>query len=189
MDDITGSFASQLTPGPIVPLTLPQWEARIDRETTGKRSQFRFLERRIFSSRAWRALSLVDREILLCYLNKVQFEVIKNKRPGRRDRKSVPLNANHLIVTNGEIKARGGVRSDRSISKARKELVRIGFLEAMRPGAFPQPGVYALSDRFLNFPDGNYEPQSPIPAGFSRYSRKCPAGTRGFPPTKPRALP
>jgi hypothetical protein len=188
MDDTTTNGAGQQTRGPITPLTQAQWGERIDRETNGKLGRFRFLERSIFSSRAYRSLDLPAREILHCYLNKIEFERTKrNSRPGRRRNDSAPLNANNLVVTNGEIKARGGVKSDRTISNARKRLVEIGFLDVVRPGAFPQPGVFALSNRYLNFPDGVYQPQTAVSRIFvhpvleARFSRKCPKGTRGFP--------
>lgn len=179
MHDNTANSLGQPISGPIIPLTPAQWEARIDRETTGKRGKFRFLERNIFSSRAWRALSLPAREILLIYLNKIQFDSAKDKRPGRRRNNDARVNANNLVVTNGEIRGRRGVKSERTMAKARAELVRVGFLDVVRPGAFPQPGIYALSSRFLQYP--NVEPAGPKPVAVPRYSRTCPAGRRGFP--------
>jgi len=86
--------------------------------------------------------------------------------------KPVPENARNLIVTNNEIKARGGVTSDTTISKARKRLVEIGFLDVVRSCMFPQPGIFGLSDRWKEYPHGDYHPKDKRPASFAPYSRQ-----------------
>lgn len=181
MNDTTISSAGQLAPVPILPLTPAQWGTRIDDEVAGKRGRFKFLERQAFSSRAYRSLSLPAREILLCYLNHVKYEKRpKQHGPGNRRHTGTSLNSGNLVVTNNEIKARGGVRSDSTIAKARQELVDCGFLDVVRPGAFPQPGIFALSSRFLQYPNGDYRAPDNMRAGVPRYSRKCTKGRRGF---------
>ena len=81
----------------------------------------------------------------------------------------MPENGNRLIVTNNEIKARGGVLSDRTISKARKELIEKGFLDVTTPSAFPLSGVYGLSNRYKQFPLGSYKPkEDALPVSFVR---------------------
>ena len=153
--------------------TVDEWSADIDMEVNGKKGAWRILSREVFSSKAYRDLSLPEREILHCYLNKVRF-IKPNKREQKRMKRSkpVPENGNNLILTNNEIKARGGVSSDTTISKARKRLVEIGFLEVIRPSRFPQPGIFGLSDRWKDYPKGNYQPKDNRPASFAPYSRQ-----------------
>ena len=88
--------------------TVGEWSADIDREVNGKLGAWRILPREVFSSKAYRDLSLPEREILHCYLNKVSF-VKPDKQDRRRMKlsKPVPENPRNLIVTNNEIKARG----------------------------------------------------------------------------------
>lgn len=152
--------------------TVDEWSADIDREVNGKRGAWKILSREVFSSRAYRDLSLPQREVLHCYLNKVKFTKPDTSKRRMRNNRSVPENPRDLIVTNNEIKARRGVTSDTTISKARKRLVEIGFLEVIRPCRFPQPGVFGLSDRWKEYPNGDYKPKDNRPASFAPYSRQ-----------------
>jgi hypothetical protein len=160
--------------------TPEDWAEDIERETSGALGRWAILPREIFSSKAYRALSLPEREVLLCYLNKVQYTPSKKDRKGVKKSRAVPENGNHLIVTNNEIKARGGIRSDKTISEARKRIVEIGFLDVVQPSAFPHPGIFALSTRFKNFPSKDYKPKDAKPVSFARYSRACPSGSNRF---------
>jgi len=114
-----------------------------------------------------------EREVLHCYLNKLNF-LKRDKGDKRRMKRSgaTPENADRLILTTNEIKARRGVTSERTISNARKRLVEIGFLDVVQPSKFPQPGIFALSDRWRKYPDGNYLPLDNKPVSFAPYSRK-----------------
>jgi hypothetical protein len=157
------------------------WAVDIDKESTGKLGSWRILPREIFSSKAYRELSLSEREVLHCYLNKVTYVKPKGSEKRRmKSSKSYPINGDALIVTNHEIMARGGVTSDSTISKARKRLVEMGFLNVITPAAFPQSGVYGLSDRYKNYPNGDYRPKDDKPVSFSRYSRSCEIGSNRF---------
>jgi len=153
--------------------TVDEWSADIDREVNGQKGAWKFLSREVFSSKAYRDLSLPEREILHCYLNKVRFRK-PDKREQRRMKRSnpVPENPKDLMVTNNEIKARRGVLSDTTISRARKRLVEIGFLEVIRPCRFPQPGIFGLSDRWKDYPNGDYKPKDNRPASFAPYPRQ-----------------
>jgi hypothetical protein len=153
--------------------TVDEWSADIDTEVNGKKGAWKILSREVFSSKAYRDLSLPEREILHCYLNKVRF-LKPDKRDQRRMKRSkpVPENGNNLILTNNEIKARGGVSSDTTIARARKRLVEIGFLDVIRPSRFPQPGVFGLSDRWREYPKGDYKPKDNRPASFAPYPRQ-----------------
>lgn len=161
--------------------TVEDWSADVDYEASGKLGSWRILPREIFSSKAYRALTLPEREVLLCYLNKVKFTK-KDKKDIRRSKnsKSVPENGNSLICTNNEIRARGGISSDSTISKARKQLVKIGFLDVITPSAFPHPGIFALSARYKNYPNGDYKTKDAKPVSHARYARACPAGSNRF---------
>ena len=153
--------------------TVGEWSADIDKEVNGKLGAWRILPREVYSSKAYRDLSLPEREILHCYLNKVSF-VKPDKQDRRRMKLSKPVaeNARNLIVTNNEIKARGGVLSDSTIAKARKRLVEIGFLDVVRSCMFPQPGIFGLSDRWKEYPNKEYKPKDNRPVSFHPYSRQ-----------------
>ena len=161
-----------------------EWEHDIEREAHGKLGQWKILPREIFSSKAYRSLSLAEREVLHCYLNKVQYHKRDKKAEQRRMKRSgsTPSNGDSLICTNNEIRARGGVKSDKTISRARKRLVEIGFLDVVQPSAFPNPGIFSLSSRYTKYPDGDYAPENAKPVSFARYSRSCTAGSNKFTP-------
>ncbi len=153
--------------------TVDEWSTDINNEVNGKLGHWRILPREILSSKAYRSLSLPEREILHCYLNKVRFVKVGKSEQRRMKRSNpVPENARNLIVTNNEIKARGGCKSDSTISKARKRLVEIGFLDVIRPCRFPQPGIFGLSERFKEYPSGNYQPKDNRPVSFAPYPRQ-----------------
>ncbi len=152
--------------------TVDEWSADIDKEVNGAIGLWKILPREIFSSKAYRSLSLSERNILHCYLNKVWYsKPDKHSKRRMKHNSSVPENGRNLIVTNNEIKARGGIRSDSTISKARKKLAEIGFLDVIRSGKFPQPGIYAVSERWKRYPDGDYKPTDQRPVSFAPYSR------------------
>lgn len=164
------------------PKTVAEWGRIIDNECSAKLGGWKIVQRCVFSSRAYRALTLPQREILFCYLNKVVFKKLEKRQRTNAKHRPEAINARNLIVTNGEIRARGGVRSETTMASARKRLVEIGFLDIVREGQFPQPGIYALSDRYLNFPDGDYRPE-PKPEKIENvgYAREGVKGSRGFP--------
>jgi hypothetical protein len=166
--------------------TVEQWRAIVDQDlTTAGRKNWLIMPRRVFSSRAYRALSLPCREILLCYFNKLVFEGPSKKAKRKaRQASSTAINARNLVLTNNEIKARGGVKSDRTIASVRRELVRAGFLDVISPGSLAASGVFALSDRYLDFPHVPPPPDSK-PVAFPRYTRKAERGVRGFPTERP----
>ena len=103
--------------------TVEEWSVIIDNETVGKKGHWKILSREIFSSKAYRALSLPEREILHCYWNKVKFAKPDGSKRRARNVRPVPNNARDLIVTNNEIKARRGVSSDTTIARARSLLI------------------------------------------------------------------
>lgn len=161
--------------------TIEDWTRDIDHEAAGKLGRWRFLSREIFSSAAYRALTLPEREVLHCFLNRVTYRVGKQDKRRMKSGKTAPTNGNRLIVTNGEIKARGGVKSDRTIAAARRRLVEIGFLDVVESAAFPQCGVFALSERYRAYPSGEFGPPAAAkPVAYARYSRRCKAGSRRF---------
>lgn len=83
------------------PKTVEDWGEDIDHESSGKLGGWKFLPREIFSSKAYRELTLPAREVLNCYLNKLQYpnpKSGKNRESGRK--KNVPENGSCLVVTN-----------------------------------------------------------------------------------------
>lgn len=151
-------------------LTIEDWSRTISNETHGDIGKFRFMERRIFSSKAYIDLTLVQREILKCYLNKIVYA--KKDKKNKKRNSSGPLNGDSLMVTNNEIKARKivGPKNDRSIAEARKALVQIGFLDVVKTGTYLGSGIFALSDRWTRYPNGDYQPKDSKPAGYAMYS-------------------
>jgi hypothetical protein len=151
--------------------SIETWTRDIEDESRGKSGQFRILPREIFSSRAYLTLTLAQAHVLECYLNKLRYETGNTKGSKRRGKNSsgYPINKDNLIVTNNELFARQKHKSERTIANARKRLVEIGFLDVIISAKFPKPGVYALSDRYKQYPDGNYLPKNERPVSFAPY--------------------
>lgn len=155
-------------------LTIDEWSVHIRKtEMKGDAGAFRFLTRQIFSSDAYIALTLIEREVLLCFLNKLRYEPVSS-REKRKGRKAawVPVNARDLTVTYNEVKARRivALSNDKSISNAKKRLIEVGFLDVVKPAQFPHAGIYALSDRWRRFPAGDYRPKTDVPCSFPAYA-------------------
>lgn len=151
--------------------TVEEWREIIRKETRGKRSNFRILERGIFSSDAYLALSLPEAHILECFLNKLEYESPDRngeRRTGRK-RGGALINGKDLVLTTNEIKARGKVKSGKTIAAARRRLIEIGFLDVVVSSHFPHHGVFAISDRWRSYPFGDYHPKDDRPAAFAPY--------------------
>lgn len=159
------------------PKTVQEWRERIPDECKGDRGRFRFLAREVFSSRAYCDLDPIEQLVLNTYLNKLTYESPNKRRLNRKSRlDKEAINRNELVVTNPELKARCKPRgkksegiSDRKISMSRKRLVAIGFLDVVTPGKWPQPGVYAFSERWREYPCGNYLRDDCKPVAFAPY--------------------
>jgi hypothetical protein len=103
---------------------------------------------------------------------KVQYEKASNNNRRMKHSKAYPKNGNQLMVTNNEIKARGIVagNNNKTIAEARKALVEIGFLDVVQPGSYRGSGIFALSNRWRNYPEGDYLPKDSKPVAWTPYN-------------------
>ena len=71
-------------------------------------------------------------------------------------------------LTNNELKARR-IGSDKTIARVRRELWLCGFLDVVRTGSFSRPGLFRLSERWKQYPHGDYKPKGQQSPGFCHY--------------------
>ena len=148
--------------------TVEQWRDEIHRDAAGGRGKFRILPREIFNSRAFAALGGSGTIVVLAILNRLEYE--KN---GQRDRKGVRVdrpvlrNNGEFSLTINELVARGLSRS--TATRARKLAWELGFFDVLESGSVHCAGRSRYSERWRNFPDGDYRPVGQLPPGRNVY--------------------
>jgi len=148
--------------------TVEQWRDELDRDAEGGRGKFRILPREIFNSRAFAALGGSGTIVVLAILNRLEYE--KN---GKKDRKGVRVdcpilrNNGEFRLTINELVARGLSRS--TATRARNLAWELGFFDVIESGTVHHAGRYRYSERWREFPDGDYRPVGQLPPGRNVY--------------------
>ncbi len=144
--------------------TVEQWRDEIDQDMAGGRGKFRILPRGIFNSKAFSALGGSGTIAVLAILNRLQYD-----KRGRKDRKGVKVecsvlrNNGEFGLTVNELVARGLSRS--TATRARKLAWEVGFFDVIESGTVHHAGHYVYSERWKQYPDGNYLPVGQSPPG------------------------
>src|SRR5208337_1379440 len=150
-----------------------EWRERLDRAVDAKRGRWRVLPRAIASSRAFAELSKSGLIVVLAMLDNLTYQG-KSKRKGRNGLEccGLPLDNNgEFVITNNELIARG-LKSPESIARGRKEAWELGFYDVVKTGTLMNYGVYRYSERWKNFPNGEYLPQDERVPGKCLYPRE-----------------
>jgi hypothetical protein len=148
--------------------TVEQWRQELDQDASNGRGRFMILPRALFNSLAFAALGGTATIVVLAILNKLEYE-----RKGRKDRKGVrsghPIlrNAGEFSLTINELVARGLSRS--SATRARFIAWELGFFDVLEPGTIHHPGRYRYSERWKEYPNGDYRPVGQQPPGKNVY--------------------
>ena len=152
------------------PKTQDQWAESIAEHKEG----VIILERRMYNSPAFRELSKKRTHVLvlLVALNQVFWEKKKNSKKGRR----TMANGGIVYLTQNELKERG-IKSGGTIAEAKKRLVELGFLDVLETGSVNNAGKFQISERWRQYPNGDYEPKDQKLPGrclYENYSLKNP---------------
>jgi hypothetical protein len=137
--------------------TVEQWRQELDQESRGDRGKFRILPRALFNSPAFAALGGAATVVVLAVLNKLHYE-----KQGTKDRKGVKIgqgllrNNGEFVLTINELVARGLSRS--TATRARFIVWETGFFDVMEPGTIHHAGRYRYSERWKEYPNGDYRP-------------------------------
>jgi len=148
--------------------TVEQWRDELDRDAAGGRGKFRILPRDLFNSRAFAALRGSGAIVVLAILNRLEYD-----KRGKKDRKGVKVacsvlrNNGEFQLTVNELVARGLSRS--TATRARCLAWELGFFDVIESGTVHHAGRYRYSDRWREFPDGDYLPVGQSPPGKNVY--------------------
>jgi len=122
----------------------------------------------MFNSEAFSALSGKEVKMLLTALNQLEFEKTSKTKQGARASEAIK-NEGRVYLTENELKARG-ITGKPTITKGKRKLVEIGFLDVVETGSVHHPAVFKISDRWRKYPDGDYRRKDQIPIGRSLHA-------------------
>ena len=148
--------------------SVDQFRDEIDKDAKGNRGNFKILSREMFNSRAFAKLDGKSTLVVLSILNKLEYEPReKNKRKGVKS--SIPClkNNGEFYLTINELVARG--LSESSATRGRIIAWELGFFDVIEPGTIHHCGKYRFSNRWMNYPDGDYKPVGQQPPGKNVY--------------------
>jgi len=135
-----------------------EYRARLDQAVNAKRGRWRTLPRAIASSRAFAELSKSGLIVVLAMLDNLTYQGKSKKGRNGLQCCGLPLDNNgEFVITNNELIARG-LKSPESIARGRKEAWELGFYDVVKTGTLMNYGVYRYSERWKNFPNGEYLP-------------------------------
>ena len=80
-------------------------------------------------------------------------------------------NKGEFVITNNELIARG-LKSPDSITRGRQEAWKLGFYDVVKTGTLMNYGIYRYSERWKNFPDGDYLPHDQPNPGKCLYPKE-----------------
>lgn len=151
--------------------TVEQWRADLDRDAADrKRGNWKLLTREMSNSRAFGSLSLSGMRVVLAMLDKLSYP----KNDGK-DRKGVKYGGAYLenggvfYLTGNELKARYQM-SDGAIADGRREAWEKGFFDTLVTGTVHHRGEFQYSNRWKDYPNGNYKPHNQPQPGQNVYS-------------------
>ena len=148
--------------------SIKEWESRLQADLEGRRGQFRILAREMLNSKAFRDLGGNGTIVVLAILDKLEYQ-----KSGKKDRKGVRSgvgllrNRGEFCLTIGELQARG--LTQYSATKARIRAWELGFMDVIIAGSVHHAGRYRYSERWRQYPDGNYRPEGQVPPGTNVY--------------------
>ena len=134
------------------PKTIEEWKESI----SGHKIGVIIISRNMYNSAAFRELSKKHSyvSVLLAALDQVYFEKkTKNNRGKRRLQ-----NGGIIYLPQNMLKARG-IRSNKTIAEAKRRLVELGFLDVVETGSVHHAAVFRISDRWREYPNGDYRPK------------------------------
>jgi hypothetical protein len=152
--------------------TVEEWKAKIKENAKGTRGRFKILSRDMFYSDAFLALTGPECVALLAAWDQIEFEPQKKSRKQKQGGKSRPVirNGGRVYLPQNLLKALG-IKSSATITKVRKRLVELGFLDVLETGTVHGASVFKVSERWTHYPDGPYQAQDNRPAGLSLYGK------------------
>jgi len=150
--------------------TVAEYRKQIEetcRDQDSKYSRFKILSRGHRDHPAYLVLSMFEREILHCALDREKYfpngpkSINGSKQQGKPMRNTFNLPTNLLIAR--------GVKSSRTIAEGKVRLWEIGWLDVVKTGVLLTPGEFRNSDRWRQFPDGDYKPHDQPRPGHCLY--------------------
>ena len=150
-----------------------EWRERLDRAVNAKRGRWRVLPRAIPSSRAFAELSRSGLIVVLAMLDNLTYQSKSKRRDARcLQCGGLPLDNNgEFVITNNELIARG-LKSPDSITRGRQEAWKLGFYDVVKTGTLMNYGIYRYSERWKNFPNGDYLPHDQPNPGKCLYPKE-----------------
>lgn len=153
-------------------ITPEEWRERLDRAVNAKRGRWRVLPRAMSSSRAFAELSKAGLIVVLAMLDNLAYKGKSKKGRNAHQCCGLPLdNDGEFVITNNELIARG-LKSPDSITRGRREAWTLGFYDVVKTGSLMNYGIYRYSERWKNFPDGDYLPSDQRLPGKCLYPRE-----------------
>jgi hypothetical protein len=141
------------------PRTVDEWKARFKNLS---RRKFPIFPPEIFFSEAYLTLEPSAAKTALIFA----WSQVRWEPKGRGARKKWQrMDDDIYLPTNALIAL--GIKSSETHTKLRKELVRRGFLDVVKTGSYLNPGVFKISERWREYPHGDYLPKDKRPAGKS----------------------
>jgi hypothetical protein len=141
----------------ISPRNAENWKDHFRRDAH-RRPGWKVLPVEILFSEAFIGLKTKGAQVALLYAHSQISYERKNKRPGKRrqiiyDTVFLPSNALHAL----------GITASATRTKIRNELVEKGFLDVLKSGSFLNAAVFRVSDRWRQYPNGDYRPKEDQP--------------------------
>ena len=159
-------------------ITPEEWRERLDRAVNAKRGRWRVLPRAMASSRAFAELSKAGLIVVLAMLDNLTYKGKSKKSRNGLECCGLPLdNYGEFVITNNELVARG-LKSPDSITRGRREAWTLGFYDVVKTGSLMNYGIYRYSERWKNFPDGDYLPSDQRLPGKCLYPREKKSQTK-----------
>ncbi|MEI7450700.1 MAG: hypothetical protein WCJ75_13865 [Desulfomonile sp.] len=137
------------------------------REQDSKYNRFKILPRGHRNHPAYLALTMFEREILHCALDQERYHPNVPKGSNGANQQGKPMHNTFKLQTNLLI-ARG-VKSSRTIADGKVRLWEIGWLDVAKTGLLLDAGEFRNSDRWRQFPDGDYKPHDQPRPGHCLY--------------------
>jgi hypothetical protein len=139
--------------------TVEQWKETLRPDSENKAGDWKILAREMFNSKAFAALTKAGIIVVLAMVNHFSYE-----KKSSKDRKGVKCGGQFLrnkgifYLTGNELKARG-LKSDRSIADGKKQAWQLGFFDVIETGSFHSAGKFQYSERWKEYPHGDYQPK------------------------------